>query len=290
MNNKDMEAAYERYFAGMKGREPVTADNNKVPEIESPNRYIYGEDSAKRLHLIENSKMHDDWPDHHTVDGHIGDIEGLANILKQLCNAAWGNDWGQLSCDMLTGEDSSNIKLPQVVIDVNQRDVSEGIGTFKPILIDVQKEYNEDGTETGDAFLIYRQWFDQNIEFDIYGHNSKEAREIMTKLERLILSYTGYIKRKGVSEIFFLKEVSPRSALNYYENIPMRCVYYFVRTETIIPIRISLINKINVEIGAKPLTVEGVSKIIKEATSLNAKSEIEFDFFDGDNGITYEPS
>lgn len=282
-NDFDMEEAYNRYFA-------KRDTNNEVPKIEPASRYIYGEESADRLHHMESSRMHEEENAHWTMDGHIYDIEGLADILKQLCNAAWGSDWGNLGCDILMGEDSANIVLPQIVVDVNQRDVSEGLGTFKPILIDVQKELNEDGTETGDAFLIYRQWFDQNVEFDIYGQNSKQARELMNKFESLILSYTGFIKRKGISEIFFLKEVSPRSALNYYENTPMRCVYYFVRTEAIIPVRISLINKINAEIGIKGITADKVSQKIHEvAASGNPRAEIDLDFFDGDNGITYNP-
>ena len=170
------------------------------------------------------------------------------------------------------------------MLDTNTRDIAEGIGGLKPTLVDIIKETDENGQETGDAFLIYRQWFDTNVEFNIYGRTNREARQLQKKFENLLNVYTGYLKRNGISEMFFEREVSPKNSLNYNESTPMRCIYYYIRFESITPIRQSLINSINLEIGANQLDADKVKTLISNSRQSEA---VELDFFDGDNGITY---
>ena len=215
----------------------------------------------------------------------INDIERFAEILKKLCNAAWGDSWGELSPDLKRGEDSCNVILPQITVDINTRDIAEGMGGLKPRLVDVIEEIDEEGNQTGDAFLIYRQWYDTNVEFNIYGRSSQEARKLQQRFENLLNIYTGYLKRHGISEILFEREVSPKSSINYIETIPMRCIYYYIRFESITPIRQSLINRINIEIGANQLNADKVKTLLNNSIKSEA---VDLDFFDGDNGITYD--
>lgn len=271
ITNEDI---YNNYFKDLHDNEPE--DNTK--------KLIYTENSNS-VHTKEITPGTDHEVSYYNkADGNISNIEDLVNIIKQLCNAAWGNDWGEMSLDIKKGEDSSNIKLPQIIADINTRDISEGLSNLKPLLTEVQKEIDEDGNETGDAFLIYRQWFDANIEFDIYGNNPKECRELCQKFEELITIYSGYLKRKGLSEIFFLREISPKSSLNFSENIPMRCILYYVRFENITPVRVSVINSINTQIGANRIDTKKVRSLIEKSKINN--NAFELDFFDGDNEIT----
>ena len=279
LTNEDI---YNNYF-----RDLNNIENASQAIITSKEQKVFAGDGA-RVHIKESSLGTDHEVSYYNkADGNISNIEDLANILKQLCNAAWGDDWGELSLDIKTGEDSADITLPQILVDTNTRDISEGLGSLKPVLMDVQDEKDENGNETGDAFLMYRQWFDVNVEFDIFARNSKECRELSKKFEELVLVYTGYLKRKGLSEIFFLREISPKSSLNFSENIPMRCILYYVRFESIIPIRVSTINEINAKIGANQVTSTKVKTLLSQSKE-NMKDMIELDFFDGDNGITYQ--
>ncbi len=277
MNNFD--SIYRDYFKTVDEKLNNT-ENNEIPIDEQQKIY---EDDGSRAHFIEESLgMDHEVSYYNKADGNIANISDFANLLKQICNAAWGEDWGELSMDLKTGEDSANIKLPQILMDINTRDVTDGFSP-KPILAGIQKEVTEDGEETGDSFLIYRQWFDSNIEFDIYAQNNKECRELLQKLEELILVYSGYLKRKGLAEIFFLREISPKSSLNFSENTPMRCILYYVRFECVTPVRISTINSINAKIGANQVTSTTVKTLLKQNKE---RKPIELDFFDGDNGIT----
>lgn len=274
------QTAYDAYF----GRQ--TEEKSTALQAENLDN-IYESEKAARVHTLEtvSSKEYNVQTFRHVADDNIDDVEQLADILKKLCNAAWGADWGELSPDLKKGENSDNIILPQITVDINTRDVAENMGGIKPKLVDIVNEVDGEGNETGDAFLVYRQWFDCNIEFNFYGRNNKEARQLQKKFENLLTVYTGYLKRNGISEMFFEREVSPKSSLNYDESTPMRCIYYYIRFESITPIRQSLINSINAEIGASKLSTEKVKTLINNSSKNS--DPIELDFFDGDNGITY---
>lgn len=278
----NLEQAMLNYFHGNE----VSEEKSTVLQAENTEN-IYESIKAERTHSlgVSSSKEYNVQTFRHVADDNIDDVEQLADILKKLCNAAWGANWGELSPDLKKGENSDNIILPQITVDINTRDVAENMGGLKPKLIDIVDETDAGGNPTGDAFLVYRQWFDCNVEFNFYGRTNKEARQLQKKFENLLTVYTGYLKRQGVSEMFFEREVSPKSSLNYDESTPMRCIYYYIRFESIMPIRQSLINNINVEIGANELSTDKVKTLINNSS--NNSDPIELDFFDGDNGITY---
>lgn len=279
MNSYIDQKLYDAYF----GRLGDESGESTAPD---EHRYVYADDKSARVHVNESvsNAEYNVQTFRHVADDNIDDIERLAEILKRLCNAAWGQDWGELSPDLKKGENSSEVVIPQITLEMNTRDIAEGIGGLKPVLVDIIKETNDNGEETGDAFLIYRQWFDTNVEFNFYGRTNQEARKLQKKFENLISVYTGYLKRQGISEMFFEREVSPKYSLNYNESTPMRCIYYYIRFESITPIRQSLINNINLEIGAGQLSADKVRTLISNSGQSEA---VELDFFDGDNGITY---
>lgn len=281
------EAIYKAYF---KTANESSHDETKLtpqPNVDTSkiSKSAYSSPTAQRLHLMETVSGHEYSMGQLRLmaDEHIDEIEQLAGILKKLCNAAWGEGWGEFSPDLKKGEDTSKVILPQITIETNTREIDEALSGPKPRLTDVIHEVDEEGNETGDSFLIYRQWFAYNVEFNIYGRTSKEARTLRKRFENLLTVYAGYLKRKGVSEIWFESEASPKCSLNYDESAFMRCIYYYIRFETITPVRQSVINRINTEIGVSELNTERVKTLIES----NKQEIIDLDFFDGDNGITF---
>lgn len=280
----NMEKAFANYFGTT-----VKNDVSKIIAEKNDTTYTYNENQINPRENIENnyfslgelSLMADD-----NIDG----IEQLCDILKKLLNAAWGSNWGEISPDLKKGEDSSKIVTPQITVDINNRDIAEKM-PLKPVLINTVKE-KVNGQYTGDSLLIYRQWFDCVVEFDFYGRTAKETRQLQYKFESLLAIYTGYLKRQGVSEILFLKEVSSRNSLNFTEQVPMKCLMYWVRFERITPIRQSLINRINADIGVKAISEEKLKMVVEANQNITSNSqdpvEIEFDFFNQDTGVDYE--
>lgn len=279
----NMEKAFANYF-GSKAIEDIT----KIIAEKDDVTYTYKENQVNPREDVESNRF--------TIgelalmaDGNIDSVEQLCDILKKLLNAAWGSNWGEISPDLKTGEDSSKIVVPQITVDINNRDIAEKM-PLKPVLINTIKE-KVNGQYTGDSLLIYRQWFDCVVEFDFYGRTSKEARKLLQRFESLLAIYTGYLKRQGISEIIFLKEVSARNSLNFVEQTPMKCLMYWVRFERITPIRQSVINKINADIGVKAISDETVKMVIeanKKNINNQTPAEIEFDFFNQDTGVDYE--
>ena len=187
MNNYINEEMYNAYFG------KIPEEKSTVLQPAQSEKDIYKDQKSSHIHFEESStnKEYNPYTLRHVADDNIDDIEQLAEILKKLCNAAWGDGWGELSPDLKKGENSSDITLPQITLEINTKDISEGLGGLKPTLVDVIKELDESGEETGDAFLVYRQWFDSVVEFNIYGRTSKEARTLQKKFENLITVYTG---------------------------------------------------------------------------------------------------
>lgn len=280
----NMEKAFANYFGTT-----VKNDVSKIIAEKNDTTYTYNENQINPRENIENnyfslgelSLMADD-----NIDG----IEQLCDILKKLLNAAWGSNWGEISPDLKKGEDSSKIVTPQITVDINNRDIAEKM-PLKPVLINTVKE-KVNGQYTGDSLLIYRQWFDCVVEFDFYGRTAKETRQLQYKFESLLAIYIGYLKRQGVSEILFLKEVSSRNSLNFTEQVPMKCLMYWIRFERITPIRQSLINRINADIGVKAISEEKVKMVVEANQNITSNSqdpvEIEFDFFNQDTGVDYK--
>lgn len=276
-----MEMAFKKYFNNTSTEQDLSGIISKEPKKAiNPRKNV--EDNV--FTIDEIALM---------ADGNIDGIEQLCNVLKKLLNAAWGSNWGEISPDLKKGEDSAKIIIPQITAEINNRDISEDM-PLKPVLMSTIKE-EVNGKETGDSFLIYRQWFDNVIEFDFYARTSKEARDLQSRFESLLAIYSGYLKRKGVSEIVFLKEVSAKNSLNFTEQTPMKCLMYWVRFERITPIRQSLINQINADIGIKSVNNEKIQTVIKSnvenidyITSENDPAEIEFDFFNQDTGVEFK--
>ena len=67
---------------------------------------------------------------------------------------------------------------------------------------------------------------------------------------------------------------------------------YWVRFERITPIRQSLINRINADIGVKAISEEKVKMVVEANQNITNNNqdpvEIEFDFFNQDTGVDYE--
>lgn len=222
--NNILENAYNNYFSD------VNFDNRK--EKQFTQETIPVKPNKSRL----------------TADGNIGDIDQLGEILRTITNAAWGNDWGELKPDISMDSTLNTLKLPLITYDVNSREVSDKM-PIKPVLSDTIQEI-VDGKPTGDVIMVYRQFFDCIVEFNTWGRNSLEARKIMNDLETLLNSYGGYLKRLGISEMFFLKEIPSNKSVNYIPGIPMRSMMYFVRLEKIHQVRDSIIKNIDIQVQA----------------------------------------
>jgi hypothetical protein len=78
-----------------------------------------------------------------------------------------------------------------------------------------------------------------------------EARKLMNDFEEIINTYTGLIKKNGLSELVFLKETPSENSVKYLPDIPMKSLMYYARFEKIYTVRTSLLNKLDYAIQTK---------------------------------------
>ncbi len=225
MDSKIVDQAFNNYF----GIKDATIQHNR----QVINEQIPEHSSRTRL----------------SAYGNVDNIDELGEILRKLLNAAWGSNWGIIVPDTYKGEEAEQIQLPQINYSMNLREISDGTSP-KPQLMDTINEV-VNGKNTGDAFQVYRQTFDCIVEFDFFDNTSQGCRNLMSKFESLLATYTGYLKQEGVKEIFFLKEVPARYSLNYIEGVPMKCLYFFVRLERNKSVRVSTMRQIEQRLVAQ---------------------------------------
>ena len=107
------EIAYQKYF----GRNPTK-------KVEKEKSRVFASEKSNTIHKKEivTDKEYGQGMYRQVADDNIDDVEQLALLLKKLCNSAWGDDWGELSPDLKRGEDASKIILPQITVELNEKE------------------------------------------------------------------------------------------------------------------------------------------------------------------------
>lgn len=220
--NNIFEEAYENYFG-------------KKKDIEISNQI---DKPLKQTGTIKEERLQ--------ACGSISTINEFGELLRKMLNSIWGSNWGDLSPDSSSGNDHDNVVIPSIRYSTNLREVSEGKSP-KPTLMDIKSELIN-GINENEHYKIYRQSFDCIVEFNIRANTSKDCAELSERFEDAIILNTGYLKKKGVSEIFFLKEVPAKYSYYFVENIPTKCLYFFVRLEKSRVISISSLKEIEAKL------------------------------------------
>lgn len=176
-----------------------------------------------------------------SAQGNVRTIDELGELLSKLLNTAWGSDWGRISPYLSEGLYPQQIEIPLIIYSTILRQASTGTN-IKPKQTETIKEVVE-GSNSGDAFIVYRQSFDYIVGFDFFAKTEKDSRELKNRFEETILTFTGYLKKNGVKEIYFLKEIRTKNNRNSSSST-MTCLHYFVRLERNNTVRVSTIRKI----------------------------------------------
>ena len=181
-----------------------------------------------------------------TANGNIPTVDSFCDELRKLLNVIWGSNWGELQPESAEGLGDGNIPMPSIRYSTNLREVTEGRNP-KPTLTDIPAEV-VNGVPTGHSYKVYRQQFDCIVEFNIRAENARDCSKLMEKFEDALILHAGYLKRAGLSEIFFLKEVPAKYSNFHIEGIPTKCIYVFVRLERVKSVDVSTLNKIEAKL------------------------------------------
>ena len=243
--NDVFQDAYNDYFG-------YSNDNNNLPVNESN---IYKDGIVTGIN--ENFKKNDDdigktekldsniINERLTAQGHITNVHDACDEIRQLLNVILGQDWGDFAPEKSGRIDVNDIPLPSIRYSTNLREVSPNFSP-KPFLLESKKEVIN-GVPTGDSFDIYKQNFDCIVEFNIRDKTTRSCADIATKFEDILSMHTGLLKKMGVSELFFLKEVPAKYSTYYTEEIPTITLYYYLRLERTYMIKHSVLKDLELQ-------------------------------------------
>lgn len=83
---------------------------------------------------------------------------------------------------------------------------------------------------------VYGIRYDCKVQFNIFASEYKLANKVMDKFEELMISYAGYIKQKGVVDLFFINQYTDAEYNTFRETMSVRNLEYYVEIEKLVVI------------------------------------------------------
>ena len=132
-----------------------------------------------------------------------------------------------------TDEEQNILKDPEIVVDrphITYRVISrKPKNEYKPIIREEVVECDEYGEQR--PGVIYGQFFDCIIQFNIFAGENRLANQVMEKFEELMIAHAGFFKQKGVSDFYFREQLTDSEYNNFRETLSVRNIRYYVQIE-----------------------------------------------------------
>lgn len=142
-----------------------------------------------------------------------------------------------LKVEFVPDEDKIPVKTPEVNIDhpyITYKVIERAPkNEFKPRVREHIEEKSHDKNEARFG-QVYGQKFASIIQFDIFASVYATAEEVMERFEELLFIYAGYLKKNGISEIYFKQQHTDSSYDIYRQQVSIRSIRYYVETEKVI--------------------------------------------------------
>lgn len=112
------------------------------------------------------------------------------------------------------------------------------------------RESTKDPYVPGYTVEIYGQWFDNIVRFDAWSSSPRTTERLVSWIEQLIKLYTGYLRQKGLNNVFFWRRDGDDQKTTWRQNFPVKGTQFYFRTEEIEAVYQRDILKIDISLGA----------------------------------------
>lgn len=116
---------------------------------------------------------------------------------------------------------------------------------FKPSL----RESTKDPYVPGYTVEIYGQWFDNIVQFDGWSNDFRTSERLVTWIEQLLKLYAGYLRQRGVTNLFFWQRTNETKNNAWRQSFPVKNTQFYFRTEEIEAVYQRDILKIDISLG-----------------------------------------
>jgi len=79
--------------------------------------------------------------------------------------------------------------------------------------------------------MIYGQWFDSLVQFDLWAKTSFEVENMTLQFKRFMTQYRDFFKKWGIGELLYWWRGRDDTAASINPRLQLRTLVYFVRTE-----------------------------------------------------------
>lgn len=197
-----------------------------------------------------------------TSEGSIQSINSVMNNIKSLIDVVISED-----VTFKIADDNMPIKTPSITFETVSRELSSKT-PLRSIKTNLVKEVAL-GELTGDSFEIYTTWYDCIVEFNIYGIDKEHSVSLSQDVEEMLELYAGYLKKLGLSNIYFVKEISAMESFKNKKYAGVTLVYY-LEIQKIRSVKVSSLKKVGVTIKKKLQEDNpGIDKMFDELSSNN---------------------
>lgn len=196
-------------------------------------------------------------PAHSSIEGFVDSVKDLIDLDQQTSGqrVILKDDYAR--GNILQDPTDANKELSGVVLYSMKRrapGTMEGGNTWfdksrrevKPRLREI---ITNDPCNPGQAKLIYSQWFDNEIKFDICARTNKRANELALWFEELMETNRPFFAFRGITKYFFnerSEDEFKQYGNDYYEYRPY-C--YFVRTEKTYEVTEQALNRLVIKLN-----------------------------------------
>jgi hypothetical protein len=175
------------------------------------------------------------------------DLTGFVALMHKMLRSAWGKDWGTFCEAFPNGMDPENVKIPAITYMLKSKRPGvvgkDGTREIKPRFRQEIIPAKEDNA-SADVFLIYAQWFDHEIVFEVWEENNSELTQLGERFEDFMMTYAGYFKSKGVGEILFDRMLNGYESKMFRDNLVCRHYTYYMRLEKHVVVPSNVIKEI----------------------------------------------
>ena len=99
------------------------------------------------------------------------------------------------------------------------------------------REYRVDPDHPDAHIMVLGQWFDNLIQFDCWSKYNNRVDDLVEWFEDFMYKYTWVWKKNGVNEILYWMRTIDEESSKWRNDLAVRSVLYYFRTEKIVTIR-----------------------------------------------------
>lgn len=196
-------------------------------------------------------------PTHSSIEGFVDGVKEIIDLSQETSGQRVILKDDYASGNIFEDPDNPTLELSGVILYSMKRrapGTMEGGNTWfdrgrrevKPRLREI---ITSDPCNPGQAKLVYSQWFDNEVKFDVSARTNKRANELALWFEDLMETNRPFFAYRGITKYFLNLREADEFKQYGNDNFECRPYYYFVRTEKTYEVTEEALNRLIIRLN-----------------------------------------